>query len=85
MPGCEMVGTDKGCRRRLIGRDYRMLMQFGDQVVDFVDVVANTPAGRGQAIAPYAEWLGERWWVLPHPDVRARGSRRASTTTGPAS
>ena len=65
--GCEMVGTDKGCRRRLLGRDHRILMQFGDQVVDFVDVAANTPEGRGKAMAPYAAWIGARWWVLPNP------------------
>lgn len=67
VPGCEMHGTDKGCRRRLVGRDHRVLMQFGDQIVDFVDVVANTPSGREQAVAPYASWIGERWWVLPNP------------------
>jgi 5'-nucleotidase (lipoprotein e(P4) family) len=65
--GCQMLGTEKGCRRRLVGRDYRVLMQFGDQIGDFVDVLANTPAGRGQAVAPYAKWIGERWWVLPNP------------------
>ncbi len=65
--GCEMAGTDKGCRRRLIGRDHRILMQFGDQIVDFVDVAANTPEGRQKAMAPYAAWIGERWWVLPNP------------------
>lgn len=65
--GCEMVGTDKGCRRRLIGRDHRILMQFGDQIVDFVDVAANTPEGRRNEMAPYAAWIGERWWVLPNP------------------
>ena len=65
--GCDMAGTDKGCRRRLIGRDHRILMQFGDQIVDFVDVDANTPDGRRKAMAPYAGWIGERWWVLPNP------------------
>jgi 5'-nucleotidase (lipoprotein e(P4) family) len=67
VPGCEMVGTEKGCRRRLIGHDHRVLMQFGDQVGDFVDVLANTPAGRGEAVAPYAGWIGARWFVLPNP------------------
>lgn len=67
VPGCEMVGTDKGCRRRLVGRSHRVLMQFGDQVGDFVDVVSNTPAGREREVQPYAGWAGERWWVLPNP------------------
>lgn len=67
LPGCEMIGTDKGCRRRIIAQDHRVLMQFGDQVGDFVDVVSNTPEGRAKAIEPYADWIGERWWVLPNP------------------
>lgn len=67
LPGCEMVGTDKGCRRRLVARGHRVLMQFGDQVADFVDVVSNTPEGREREMQPYAGWIGERWWVLPNP------------------
>jgi 5'-nucleotidase (lipoprotein e(P4) family) len=65
--GCEQIGSDKGCRRRLVGRDHRVLMQFGDQIGDFVDVVANTPDGRGESVEPYADWFGERWWMLPNP------------------
>jgi len=67
VPGCEMVGTDKGCRRRLLGKGHRILMQFGDQIVDFVDVASNTPDGRRKEMAPYDSWIGERWWVLPNP------------------
>lgn len=67
LPGCEQVGTEKGCRRQLVGRKYRVLMQFGDQLGDFVDVVANTEAGRKQAIAGYMDWVGTRWFVLPNP------------------
>jgi acid phosphatase len=65
--GCEQIGTEKGCRRALVGRTHRVLMQFGDQIGDFVDVDANTPAGRRAAIEPYAGWIGERWFVLPNP------------------
>jgi acid phosphatase len=67
LPGCEQVGTEKGCRRQLVGRKYRVLMQFGDQLGDFVDVVANTEAGRKQAIGGYMDWVGTRWFVLPNP------------------
>jgi 5'-nucleotidase (lipoprotein e(P4) family) len=67
LPGCEQIGSDKGCRRRLVGRDHRVLMQFGDNLGDFLDVVANTNDGRAQAMAPYLDWIGERWWVLPNP------------------
>jgi acid phosphatase len=65
--GCVAKGSDKGCRRQSVGRGYRVLMQFGDQVGDFVDIVSNTRDGRSQAIAPYADWIGERWWTLPNP------------------
>lgn len=65
--GCEQNGSEKGCRRELIARDHRVLMQVGDQLGDFVDVEANTPAGRRQAIAPYLDWIGTRWFVLPNP------------------
>jgi acid phosphatase len=65
--GCEQEGSEKACRRQLVGRRYRVLMQFGDQLGDFVQVVANTRDGRRAAIAPYDDWIGERWWVLPNP------------------
>lgn len=65
--GCEQEGSEKSCRRQLVGRKYRVLMQFGDQVGDFVYVLANTPDGRRAAVAPYIDWIGERWWALPNP------------------
>lgn len=65
--GCEQEGSEKSCRRRLVGRTHRVLMQFGDQVGDFVRIPANTPEGRRAAVAPYADWIGRRWWVLPNP------------------
>ena len=59
--------SDKGCRRRLVGRTHRVLLQVGDQLGDFVEVGANTPAGRESAVRPYLGWVGERWFVLPNP------------------
>ena len=67
VPGCEQIGTEKGCRRQLISRHYRVLMQFGDQLGDFVTVTANNAAGRESAIAAYRPWIGTRWFVLPNP------------------
>ncbi|MDG2525411.1 5'-nucleotidase, lipoprotein e(P4) family [Stenotrophomonas sp. HITSZ_GD] len=64
---CEQNGSEKNCRRRLAGQKYRVLMQFGDQLGDFVQVVANTPQGRGELLAQYDDWFGERWWMLPNP------------------
>lgn len=64
---CEQEGSEKACRRQLVARGHRVLMQFGDQVGDFVQIIANTPEGRRAAIAPYQSWIGERWWPLPNP------------------
>lgn len=66
VPECEQNGSEKTCRRQLVGRKYRVLMQFGDQIGDFVGVIANTPQGRIEAMKPYADWIGERWFVLPN-------------------
>ncbi|KRD31365.1 acid phosphatase [Lysobacter sp. Root916] len=65
--GCEQNGSEKNCRRKLAGQKYRVLMQFGDQFGDFVQVVANTPDGRNQLLEQYHDWFGERWWMLPNP------------------
>lgn len=65
--GCEQNGTEKTCRRRLAGRDYRVLMQFGDQLGDFVDILANTPEARTGLLDEYGDWFGERWWMLANP------------------
>ncbi len=68
---CEQVGTEKGCRRQLVSHKYRVLMQFGDQIGDFVTVLANNAEGRQKAMAPYIGWVGTRWFVLPNPTYGA--------------
>ncbi len=65
--GCEQNGSEKLCRRRLAGREYRVLMQFGDQLGDFVEIVANTPDARAGLLEEYGDWFGERWWMLANP------------------
>lgn len=65
--GCEQNGSEKNCRRRLAGQKYRVLMQFGDQIGDFVQVTANTREGRDALYAEYNDWFGERWFMLPNP------------------
>ncbi|AKC86853.1 5'-nucleotidase, lipoprotein e(P4) family [Pseudoxanthomonas suwonensis] len=65
--GCEQEGSEKDCRRQLAGRQYRVLMQFGDQLGDFVRIDANTPAGRQALLDRYDAWFGQRWWMLPNP------------------
>jgi acid phosphatase len=67
VPDCEGRGSDKSCRRQLVGRTHRVLMLFGDQLGDFVQPASNTPEGRRAAVAPYLGWIGQRWWMLPNP------------------
>lgn len=59
--------SDKSCRRRLVGRGHRVLLQVGDQLGDFFEAAASTPASRRAAAAPMAAWFGERWFMLPNP------------------
>ncbi len=65
--GCEQHGSEKLCRRRQAGREYRILMQFGDQLGEFVEVVATTPQARAAQLDAHADWFGERWWMLANP------------------
>ena len=65
--GCDQDGSEKDCRRQLAGRQYRVLMQFGDQLGDFVRIHDNSPAGRQALADRYGGWFGERWWMLPNP------------------
>ncbi|MGY1519255.1 5'-nucleotidase, lipoprotein e(P4) family [Luteimonas sp. A482] len=65
--GCEQNGSEKLCRRRLAGREYRVLMQFGDQLGDFVEVIANTAQARAALLDAHRDWFGERWWMLANP------------------
>ena len=65
--GCEQAGSEKSCRRQLVAKNYRVLMQFGDQIGDFTSIPGNKEEGRTRAMAPYTAWIGERWFVLPNP------------------
>src|SRR5690606_35189232 len=65
--GCASRASEKGCRRELVARDHRVLMQVGDQIGDFVDIVDNSLPGRRSAVEPYLDWIGSRWIVLPNP------------------
>ena len=67
VPGCEQAGSGKTCRRQQVGRSHRVLMQFGDQLGDFVQPAANTPAQHAALHDRYRDWFGARWWVLPNP------------------
>lgn len=64
---CEQEGSEKLCRRQLAGRSYRVLMQFGDQLGDFAQILANTPEARTEQLEQHRGWFGQRWWMLPNP------------------
>jgi 5'-nucleotidase (lipoprotein e(P4) family) len=67
VPGCTEVGSEKGCRRQLAARQYRVLMQVGDQFTDFLQVEDNTLANRDALLEQHQDWIGSRWWILPNP------------------
>src|SRR5690606_13865525 len=67
VPGCQQHGSEKDCRRRLASRSYRVLMQFGDQLGDFVKIEDNSPGGRQALLEAHGDWFGSRWWMLPNP------------------
>lgn len=66
--GCHQErASDKHCRRAWAGRHYRVLMQFGDQLGDFVRIAPNTGEARAATLQRHRDWFGERWWMLPNP------------------
>jgi acid phosphatase len=65
--GCKQHGTSKHCRRELVAKTYRVLVQIGDQMGDFLALSGTTPAARRAEVKPYLKWVGERWFVLPNP------------------
>ncbi len=60
-------GREKGERRRLVDRNYRVLLMLGDNLSDFLDGVNADVATREAKMAPYADWWGVRWFMLPNP------------------
>ncbi len=58
---------EKGERRRLVDRNYRVLLLLGDNLSDFLDGVNADVTTRERLMAPYAGWWGERWFMLPNP------------------
>ena len=55
---------EKGQRRRLIDRDYRVVLMLGDNLGDFLDGINADVATRQALMAPYADWWGVRWFML---------------------
>jgi acid phosphatase len=57
----------KGARRAFVAASYRILVLVGDDLSDFVVDASGTPAERKQRTAPYQDWWGRRWIMLPNP------------------
>ncbi len=58
--------SDKGPRRELIGKKYRVLLMVGDNLGDFVNAKDNTlnPKQRKEIAKLYSDYWGVKWFML---------------------
>ena len=63
---CRESTSDKGPRRAAIAADYRVLLLIGDDINDFFTPPA-TLEGRQQMLDRYAQFFGDRWFLVPNP------------------
>jgi len=66
MRGENNWGSDKGLRRALVGKDYRVLLLVGDNLGDFVEAKDNnlSPERRKEIVEGYADYWGVKWFML---------------------
>ena len=57
----------KGTRRAFIAREYRVLLNLGDNFGDFVDEYRGTEAERLAVLEQYKNRWGRQWIMLPNP------------------
>ncbi len=67
----EWASSDKEPRRAFLGRYYRILLQIGDQLGDFVSDPKARAEARQALVRRYRSWWGTRWIVLPNPQYGA--------------
>jgi acid phosphatase len=60
-------GSAKGTRRAHIAKDYRVLLNLGDNFGDFVDEFRGSEAERLKVFEANRERWGREWIVLPNP------------------
>jgi acid phosphatase len=60
-------GSDKGTRRAHVAATHRVLLQFGDNLGDFVSGVDTDVAARAALVEGHADYWGRRWIVLSNP------------------
>lgn len=67
----EWASSDKEPRRAFLGQRYRILLQIGDQLGDFVSEPETSTEARRALVLRYRTWWGTRWIVLPNPQYGA--------------
>lgn len=60
-------GSAKGTRRAHIAKDYRVLLNLGDNFGDFVDEYRGSDADRVKVFEANRERWGREWIMLPNP------------------
>ena len=65
--------SSKESRRNLIAKNYRVLMIFGDNFIDFVEVSATSAKQRKNRVEEYSDYWGEKWFMLPNPVYETLG------------
>ena len=60
-------GSQKGTRRAVIAKDYRILLNFGDNFGDFDDRYRTTLADREKAFEENKARFGREWLVIANP------------------
>ena len=58
---------DKTSRWLFIEENYRIIMQFGDSLNDFIDAKKLTISESDQSLIEYQDYWGEKWFLLPNP------------------
>lgn len=60
--------SEKLPRRQLVARDYRIVLNVGDDLADFIpDMRGKSLAEREQARCRHRDWWGARWFMIPNP------------------
>ncbi len=59
--------ADKQSRRAFVAQRYRILLNIGDDLGDFVSVSTLDREGRLKVIHEHASFWGVRWFMLPNP------------------
>ena len=63
------MGLQQNSQTELIAEDYRIVMMFGDNLGDFVDIKENnlTPYERVIITTKYDDYWGKSWFMFSNP------------------